>query len=230
MKIAAITHSKGGVGKSLSAYQVIAYAHYSGLDYLAIDCDVDNRTISTINDHMRKTSQINAKDGTVTVVRQKLNIKMATSGPHLKKIIQDAQDKDFIIIDTGGNSNEITQEAIRLSHKIITPISNDAITEAVGFTRFKSVLKFCGNPKIYATFCNVNSRTSRFANMQNILNSYSNIDYMKTGLKTRSIYKQALAKGLGIVELEPTKNKTYNQKLQKAKQEAVEFSKEVLKG
>ena len=215
MKTIAITHSKGGVGKSLSAYQIISYLDQINANYLAIDCDVDNRTISTINDHMRS--------------KKKLNIKMAKSSGALKRLIQDSQKKDFIIIDTGGNSNEITQTAIEISDKIITPISNDAITEAVGFTRFKSVLKFCGSPKIFATFCNVNSRTSKFANMKNILNSYENIHYMENGLKTRSIYKQALAIGLGVLELELKNNKAYNKQVKKAQTEAKEFCEEVLK-
>lgn len=213
-KIITITHSKGGVGKSLTAYQLIGKIHHNCVNYLAIDCDVDNRTISTINDYIRKD--------------EKLNIKVATSAETLEKIIKENQDQRIIIIDTGGNSNTITQKAMQLATKIITPISNDSVTEAVGFTRFKSLLSHIGNPKINIMFTNVNSRAKNFEDMKKVLNTYGNLSFMKNGLKTRSIYKIATSRGLSVAELKPTNNKVFNSQLSKAKEELLHLYEEVL--
>ena len=54
MKTLTIIHSKGGVGKSMTAYQITGMMHQKKIKYLAIDCDTDNRTISTINDYIRQ--------------------------------------------------------------------------------------------------------------------------------------------------------------------------------
>lgn len=209
--------SKGGIGKTTTGYQLIGMLHQKKLKYLAIDCDTDNRTISTINEYIRKES--------------KLNIKMATSAIMLQQFIDEAREQgiELIIIDTGGNSNEITREALRLSDKIITPISHDSVTEAVGFTRFKSVLKMVNNPKIHIAFTNVNTKTTNFMNIENILKTYENIELMQTGLKSRSIYKKSLVQGLSVYELKPTNNKLFNQQLKTAKRELKEFYQEIQK-
>lgn len=54
MIIITITHSKGGTGKSMSSYQLTGMMHQKKIKYLTIDCDTDNRTISTINDYIRQ--------------------------------------------------------------------------------------------------------------------------------------------------------------------------------
>lgn len=217
MKTITITHSKGGTSKSMNSYQLTGLFHQKKLKYLTIDCDTDNRTISTINDYIRQG--------------QKLNIKMATSAIMLQQFIEEAKEQniDIVLIDTGGNSNEITREALRLSDKIITPISHDSVTEVVGYTRFKSVLSMVGNPKIYITFANVNTKTTKFMNVTNVLKTYPNLEIMEYGLKSRNIYKQSIAKGLSVAELKPTNNKLYNQQLKTAKRELKEFYQEIQK-
>ena len=162
MKTLTIIHSKGGVGKSMTAYQLTGMMHQKKIKYLAIDCDTDNRTISTINDYIRQG--------------QKLNIVLATSSIMLQQLIEEAKNQniDIVLIDTGGNSNEITREALKLSDKIITPISHDSVTEVVGYTRFKSVLNMVGNPKIHIAFTNVNTKTTKFMNVTNVLKTYEN--------------------------------------------------------
>jgi cellulose biosynthesis protein BcsQ len=217
MKTITTSHSKGGTGKSTTAYQLIGMLHQKKIRYLAIDCDTDNRTISTINEYIRQ--------------EPKLNIKMATSSIMLQQLLEEAKVNhiEIVLIDTGGNSNEITREALRLSDKIITPISHDSVTEAVGFTRFKSVLKMVNNPKIHIAFTNVHTQTTNFMNIENILKTYENIELMQTGLKSRSIYKKSLVKGLSVYELKPTNNKLYNQQLKTAKRELKEFYQEIQK-
>jgi cellulose biosynthesis protein BcsQ len=217
MKTITITHSKGGTSKSMNSYQLTGLFHQKKIKYLTIDCDTDNRTISTINDYIRQG--------------QKLNIKMATSAIMLQQFIEEAKEQniDIVLIDTGGNSNEITREALRLSDKIITPISHDSVTEVVGYTRFKSVLSMVGNPKIYITFANVNTKTTKFMNVTNVLKTYPNLEIMEHGLKSRNIYKQSIAKGLSVAELKPTNNKLFNQQLKTAKRELKEFYQEIQK-
>lgn len=217
MKTLTIIHSKGGVGKSMTAYQLTGMMHQKKIKYLTIDCDTDNRTISTINDYIRQG--------------QKLNIKLATSSIMLQEMIAEAEwlDFDIVLIDTGGNSNEITREALKLSDKIITPISHDSVTEVVGYTRFKSVLNMVGNPKIHIAFTNVNTKTTKFMNVTNVLKTYPNLEIMEHGLKSRNIYKQSISKGLSVFELKPTNNKLFNQQLKTAKNELKEFYQEILK-
>lgn len=213
-KVITICHSKGGVGKSLTSYQVIGKMQHQKLNYLAIDCDSDNRTISTINEYMRK--------------EKKLNIQVCTSAEMLQKTIEENQDKDIVLIDTGGNSNTITQKAMQLSNKIIVPISNDSITEAVGFTRFKSLLNHINNPQINIMFTNTNPRATNFENITNVLKTYKNTKFLKHGLKHRAIYKQSTAVGLSVSEMKKTKNKYFNSQLSKAKEELFLLYKEIL--
>lgn len=217
MKTLTIIHSKGGVGKSMTAYQLTGMMHQKKIKYLTIDCDTDNRTISTINDYIRQG--------------QKLNIVLATSSIMLQQLIEDArkQNIDIILIDTGGNSNEITREALKLADKIITPISHDSVTEVVGYTRFKSVLKMVGNPKIHIAFTNVNTQTTKFINVINVLKTYENLEIMEYGLKSRNIYKQSISKGLSVYELKPTNNNKFNLQLKTAKNELRQFYQEILK-
>ena len=217
MKIITITHSKGGTGKSMSSYQLTGMMHQKKIKYLTIDCDTDNRTISTINDYIRQG--------------QKLNIVLATSSIMLQQLIEEARNQniDIVLIDTGGNSNEITREALKLSDKIITPITHDSVTEVVGYTRFKSVLNMVGNPKIHIAFTNVNTKTTKFMNVTNVLKTYENLEIMEHGLKSRNIYKQSISKGLSVFELKPTNNKLFNQQLKTAKNELKQFYQEILK-
>lgn len=217
MLIITITHSKGGTSKSMNSYQLTGLFHQKKIKYLTIDCDTDNRTISTINDYIRQG--------------QKLNIVLATSSIMLQQLIEEAKNQniEIILIDTGGNSNEITREALKLADKIITPISHDSVTEVVGYTRFKSVLNMVGNPKIYITFANVNTKTTKFMNVTNVLKTYENLEIMEHGLKSRNIYKQSISKGLSVFELKPTNNKLFNQQLKTAKNELKEFYQEILK-
>ena len=46
-----------------------------------------------------------------------------------------------------------------------------------------------GNPKIHITFANVNTKTTKFMNVTNVLKTYPNLEIMEYGLKSRSIYK-----------------------------------------
>jgi len=211
-----ITHSKGGVGKSTTTYQAAGYLHKKGYNYLVIDTDIANRTISTINNHIRN--------------EDKLNIEFILSFQILIDFIRKAKEKyDYIIIDTGGNMDIITQEAIKLADKIITPLSHDAVTEIVGFTRFKSVLKKLSNPEVHATFCNIHTRAKDFSTMTKQLQKYPNMKIMKSGLRNRALYKTSLQKGLSVAELKTTKNKLYNKNLIKAQEELETFVKEILK-
>ena len=216
MIIISITHSKGGTGKSTLAYQLVGMLNKLKKNYLAIDCDTDNRTISTINEYIRKETP--------------LNIKLATSSMMLQQQLDDAYKNhiEIVIIDTGGNSNEITRTALKQADKIITPISHDSVTEAVGFTRFKSVLNMVNNPKVFVSFTNINTRTTNFMNITNILKTYNNLEIMKYGLKTRNIYKRSIAQGLSVYELPKTKNKAINEQLRKAKAELKNFYNEMI--
>ena len=52
---------------------------------------------------------------------------------------------------------------------------------------------------------------------------------MEHGLKTRSIYKLSISKGLSVYELKPTNNIKFNTQLKTAKNELKQFYQEILK-
>jgi len=206
-----IAHTKGGVGKSTLTWNIITALQKEGKDFICIDLD-HQRTIYNINQYIREDN--------------KMEVYTADDTTTLSKLLENNSDKT-IIIDTGGNGDELNKRAIYAADKIITPIGSDSITEAIGFKKFEAILHELKTPPIYIAFCNIFHGTNKFDDILEVVRSYPKTNILNTVIRTRTNYKKSMGTGLGVVELPKSKNKKQQLSLDKSIKEIGSILKEL---
>lgn len=206
-----IAHTKGGVGKTTTVWHLICELSRQKRDFIVIDLD-HQRTVYNLTSYLR----------------EKDNFKVYTADNlhQLQKIIEENSHR-LIIIDTGGNGDQVNKQAIKLADKIITPIGNDSITEAIGFKKFEAILHELGSPDINILFCNIRPNTKNFEDIKAVVSDYKNTKILNSTITTRSNYKQSMGQGLGVTELPKSKNKALNDRLKKSVNEIKTLLKEL---
>jgi len=145
MTIFAITMSKGGTGKTITALNLAAGLARDGFSVLAIDLDPQGSLTKTLlMDGVSVTSGIaevlsgEKEPGKVVMNYKEENLFFIPSTPSLKKYntsyITDLEilfvfrekishfDYDFIIIDTPSNTGQLMQMAMAAAHRVIIPV------------------------------------------------------------------------------------------------------------
>ncbi len=204
-------HTKGGVSKTTTTWHIICELKKQKKDFIVIDLD-HQRTIYNLNLYVRE--------------KNKLAVFTADNISQLNKILEKHQEQ-LIIIDTGGNGDQINKLAIQKADMILTPIGVDSITEVIGFKKFEAILKELHNPAIKILFSNINPRCKNFEDIKGVTSSYKNATTLSTTITSRANYKQSMGQGLGITELQPTKNSSYNTRLKKSQTEIKQLIKEL---
>ncbi len=123
-KVIAYSHPKGGVGKSLTAFNHAVYLQLAGEPVTVVDLD-GQHSISDIN-KLRVASGL-----------QGLDIKQFTEANELLKYVQIAT--GTIIIDTGGFDSALNRATIAIADIIITPVKDSPI-ELMRLASYNSIL------------------------------------------------------------------------------------------
>ncbi len=209
--IITISNVKGGVGKSTLAWHIVTALCQKKIDFIVVDLD-HQRTIFNLNEYIRETNKM--KCYSIDTLSQ------------LDNIIQTNQDK-LIVIDTAGQGDSLTKHAMQRANKILTPIGNDSITEAIGFKKFEAILSELNNPPINIVFSNIHHSSNNFSDITEVVNEYENTTILDTIVRHRNNYKKTMGQGLGVSELQTTKNQTQNNLLKKSIDEISSLLKEL---
>jgi chromosome partitioning protein len=210
MKILTIAHTKGGVSKTTTTWHIICELQRQKKDFIVIDLD-HQRTIYNLNKALRK---------------DKFVVHAPASINALDHIMNNPQ-SDLVIIDTGGNGDQINKRALYYATDILTPIGNDSPTEIIGFKKFEAILHEVGKPHINILFSNVHPRATNFQDIEQVLASYDNKTILDSKVRSKNLYKITMGKGIGVTELKKTKSKQKNNQQQKVIQEIKQLVKEL---
>ncbi|MBY0379300.1 MAG: ParA family protein [Burkholderiales bacterium] len=186
--IISIAHQKGGVGKSTLAFNLAYYL--SKYKPLLLDLDIQN-TISYAN----KIREQNTK---------KFNVATIASDDFLKEYIKSSNDKNLIIIDTGGFDSSLNRLSIIASDLILTPVS-DKMFELLGLKKFESILQELSEikkSKIIAKVVlnNISPSVKKFDDLHQFIGSSPHFEIIDTVIRQRADIAHASSKGLSVGE------------------------------
>lgn len=190
MSVFAISHHKGGAGKTTSAVHIIGELSPD----VAIDLDI-HEGISVINqlrpdDKKWNVIAINNKEKLISVLRT-----------------LDEQGKT-VVIDCGGFDADINRVAVALADVVIVP-ANDTVTEQIGLAKFDNVLSEISqqmninlNAKIM--LCKTEPNQKHFPDMEDTLQRVKHMSLLNGRLsyrRGRYGFTQSLRQGMGITEI-----------------------------
>lgn len=187
-----IAHTKGGVGKSILAWNLAV-----ALKAKVIDLDFQ-KTLVLVN-NIRENNQISP-----------LPIIDIESSDELYDLIEETK-KEPIIIDVGGFDSDLNRMAIYAADMVITPAS-DKITELAGLKKFEEIIQEISlhtDSKIepYILINNVNPNAKNFSLVDDIIRESSIFQKLSTIVFHRAPYYRSLEHGIGVVEMTKSKAK-----------------------
>lgn len=126
-KIIVFANEKGGTGKSTLAMHVIVALLRAGKKVASFDMDYPQATLTHYFDNRKSFVQTM---GVPLPMPQHTVWNEETARIHVlgNEIEKAKKTADFIIIDTPGNANNLTKEAIKLADILVTPI-NDSLVD-----------------------------------------------------------------------------------------------------
>lgn len=165
--IVVFSHPKGGVGKSMLAFNYAIFLRKKGIKVTVIDLD-GQHSISNFNKiriafNVTPTLDINTYDNTNELV----------------SFLNQVPSSDMVIIDTGGFDSSNNRIALAFADKIITPVS-DSPVEIMRLLNFSNILD-----EIEA---NLNHKLKTYVVLNRIHPSLKNIDYIKELFKDKPVY------------------------------------------
>ena len=188
---------KGGTGKSTVATNLSVMRGLAGYEVLLIDADShDNANATDFSSVRDETSQGQKK---YTAIR--LNGKaVLTDTPAL------ASKHDDVIIDVGGGDSISQRAALTIADIYLVPIfpSSFDVWTLENVNLLISEVKTI-NLKLQV-FCFLNradSSGSHNEDTREILRGYEGMTYLEPPIKNRKAFRNAVTKGLGVVELKP---------------------------
>lgn len=168
--IVAFSHPKGGVGKTLLAFNYAIYSLYANKKeskgrVIVVDLD-GQHSITNFN----KLRQLKTSLPPLEILQfQDVN--------KLIGFLNNANDNDKIIIDTGGFDSSNNRLALALADKVITPVS-DSPVELMRLYDFDKIIKEIAS--------NINTNPIKaYIVLNRIHNSLRNIDYIKEPFKDK---------------------------------------------
>lgn len=206
MAVIVVAHSKGGVGKSLIAWN------------LAIAKDVP------ILDLDYQKSLVFANKFRINNAYKAIKIMQPTSQKEFIDFLESYPEDKDIIVDVGGFDSSTNRVALYIADIIITPVNED-MQEIAGLIKFHATLeelsiKMKKKVKAHIVINNVNPNTKDFTIVSDLVNKYELYEKLNTVIARRADFSKAMKEGLGITE--------YSQdKTNKARQSIVSLKKEI---
>lgn len=141
--------------------------------------------------------------------------------------IEKADEREFVVIDSGGFDSLFNRLVLSISDLIITPLA-DSPLELLRLIDFdKNILSDIEKEsktkiKLHILLNKINSSTKQIGHIKEQLNSCKHCDFLESIIRDRVIYKNSLIEGKGVLELKLEKKAEL-----KAKDELIHFFKEL---
>lgn len=191
--IIAVSHQKGGVGKSTIAYNLaveLSKKYYTNV----VDLDVQ-QTITACN-------VIRGKFG-----QEKLNILSFDDKKDFVDFLNNDDEKNITIIDTGGFDSGLNRVAMYAADMIITPVSTEFL-EVIGLEKYKKIIKEVSKKinkdiKTYVVLNKIHHSQQNFNEIQNFISSSPDqFKLMDSVLRRRSDFSISLSHGFSVCEFD----------------------------
>ena len=189
----AISHQKGGVGKSTIAWN-LATALQTKYNVDLVDLDIQ-KTLTYTNEI--RSAQTDLKP---------LNIKTFTTPEDLKKYINGDNDERISIIDIGGFDSAMNRLAIITADMVITPVSDKSF-ELLGLKNFEKVLKELSEVVkedivVRVLLNNINPQKSKLDDLKSFINKSKNFNLLESILRARTALDKSAGQGMNVIEYE----------------------------
>lgn len=207
----AISHQKGGVGKSTIAWN-LATALQKKYNVELVDLDIQ-KTLTYTNEIRANQTNLNP-----------LIIRNFTTPEDFKKYINGDHDERLSIIDIGGFDSSMNRLAIITADLVITPVSDKSF-ELLGIKSFEKVLgelsKLIDEDIVVRVLLNnINPKKSKLAELKTFIESSKHFHLLETILRSRADFDKSAGLGKNVIE--------YN-KDSKASKEIKKLLKELIK-
>jgi chromosome partitioning protein len=193
--IIAISHQKGGVGKSTIAYN-LAVELSKKYNVNVVDLDVQ-QTITACN-------VIRSKFG-----QKKLNILSFDDKKDFVEFLNNDDDQNITVIDTGGFDSGLNRVAMYAADLIITPVSTEFL-EVIGLEKYKKIIKEVSKKvgkdiKTHVVLNKIHHSQQNFSDIQDFINKSSKqFTLMNSVLRRRSDFSISLSHGFSVCEFDDT--------------------------
>lgn len=202
-----IAHTKGGVGKSIIAWN-LAYAMQKRKERVVI-VDLDfQQTLFFASEIRKQHKKEEITKSTITVLQPQ------TPEEFISIINSSDYAECEIIVDVGGFDNDINRTAITHADIIVVPVSTDT-TEIIGLQTFEAILKELDTVPISLLLNNIHHATKNFTDIKALVESIENAKLLKTIIRSSKAFDRTIAKGTSIVEGDNTKPKEQIESLYK---------------
>jgi len=186
MAIIVIAHSKGGVGKSLIAWNLAIAKNTPILDL----------------DYQK--SLVFANKFRVNSGNKPLEIIQPTSQKEFVDYLEKYPEDQDIIVDVGGFDSSTNRVALYIADLIITPVNED-MQEIAGLIKFHATLQELSNKmhkKVVAHVLinNVNPNTRDFTIVKDMVSKHPLYKKLDSIIARRVDFSKAMKEGLGITE------------------------------
>ncbi len=225
-------NEKGGTGKSTTAMHLVISLLKSGYSVCSIDVDARQGTLTRYIENREKTRSSSFPD---LLLPNHTPLFKATDDSsaeakkqdehNLEKLIENNQDKDFIVIDTPGNDTYLSRYAHSFADTLITPM-NDSFVDLDVISNIKGEASKDVRPSIYAEWvweekkrrimrdrgnidwivvrnrlANIHSRNRE--KIEKVLNNLAKRLSFRVldGLSERVIFKELFPQGLTLLDL-----------------------------
>lgn len=193
-----IGSKKGGVGKSTLATNIASYLANNGKDTILVDSDVQRSSSNWFHDRMETPL---AK---MACVQKYDNIKSTLQdlNNRYEFVIADCQGRDSVELRTGLLAADIFIIPCRPSQPDIDtiPLMSDMVKQAREMN--EALRAYC-----VLTMCPTNPQVTEIADSQKFIQNFAEIKLLDSLIGDRKVYRDAIASGHGVVEMDNEKAK-----------------------
>lgn len=185
---------KGGAGKSTEATNLAVYLAYEGVDVVLLDADPQGTSARFVE----RRNEYNSSLPAVHCVQRSGDISAT-----VKDLIRRYQ---VVIIDAGGRDSKELRSAMAVADLFITPIRASQadletlphVNELISLARLLN-----SNLEAYAllSMAPSNPMIKEVAEAQEMISKFDQLKLANSIIRDRKVYRDALAEGRGVVEM-----------------------------
>ena len=200
--IIAVGATKGGAGKSTTAINLAVAELTAGRSVLLVDTDLQG----TARDWMNVRLEGEGRDPEISFLQ--------VTGKQTFDLIQERAEKfESVIVDCGGRATMELQLSLAAADVIVVPVQpsnadswalSDTIT---AITRARDLAKTEIPAAAFVSRGSTNVKDKEAADLVDLLRTVAGITVLDARTSERKVYRDALAAGLGVLELQPRTKK-----------------------
>ena len=192
--ITVIAHTKGGVGKSILAWNLAYAMENQGEAVVLIDLDFQ-QTLFFASEIRKEHPTTDIAESGITVLQPENTEELMTlfESPMLAG--------KHIVVDVGGFDNDINRTAISHADHIIVPVSTDT-TEVIGLQTFEAILSELDTAPVSLLLNNIHHATTNFTDIEEALSTFKNATLLKTVIRSSKAFDRTISKGMSIADVD----------------------------